>query len=214
MSESLRRLHPAYEDLSGGDPGPRKVDVPAIGFSLQVDLGAGRVGVFQTAMPNDCSLPELNRMLDKMNRAGDRQRAHYKIEEEERSIELLKKEQAQHQEDLDAVDKRFFADMETLRQSADRAQKTIDNFMATARDAHVESGRRGEFELKGAQKSQYNTTATGVAKAKEEMAMKQTEFDKTHAQWNDLHKRREDLIVKHTADLERYKALVAAGLQD
>jgi len=213
MSDNLRRLHPAYEDFDGGDPGPKKIDIPAIGFSLQVDLGAGRVGVFQTALPNDCSLIELNRMLDKMNRAGDRQRAHYKIEEEERSLALVRKEQAQHKEDLDAVDERFAKDMTALAAEAERMQKAADNFMETVRNAHVES-RRGEFELKGAQKSNYNRLSEGIAKIKDEMAMKQAEYDKTHEQWKSLHARREELIEKHVAEIARCRAIVDAGLKD
>lgn len=57
--------------------GSTKIDVPAIGITLQypLDEGAGRGLVFQTFVAADCRPGELNEALDKVRKAADRQRA-------------------------------------------------------------------------------------------------------------------------------------------
>ena len=189
-----------------------KQDAPALGFSIQVDLGAGRTAVMQTHLANDCSLPELNKMFDKMNAAGDRQRAHYKIEEEVRQVELLEKEQRQHKEDLDRIDKDYEEAQEKRQVEAEKAQGVLDTFMDAAREAHATSGRRGEFALRGAEKSQFNGVAANVAKLKEELAKAKAEHDVTHAKWVELSKRRNELIEKHQREIARCREIEARGL--
>ena len=125
------------------------IQAPALGFSLQVDLGAGRVCTLQTHVASDCSLRDLNMMLDKMTAAGDRQRAHYKIEELERDLKQTEKEQAQHQEDLDRVDREHEAAQAKRQAAAEAAVKTLGEFEKVVAAQHEERGGRGPVALKG-----------------------------------------------------------------
>lgn len=186
---------------------------PALGFSIQVDLGAGRTGVLQTALPNDCSLGELNGMLDKMNSASDRLRAHYKIEERERDIEMLQNEQAQHDEDLGKVDERFATDQEKLKTQLLEQEAARTNFVAAKEEAHRESGRRGNYEAKGVDKSQLAGVASNVEKTKEMLARNKAEHDITHEKHADLKQRRADLVAKHQREIDKCRQVMARGLE-
>lgn len=64
-------------DYENADRPAKVVDTPAIGITLQypLDEGVGRGLVFQTFVAADCATGELNRALDKVRKAADRQRA-------------------------------------------------------------------------------------------------------------------------------------------
>lgn len=60
---------------------------PALGISLNAQFAAGRQVVFQTHVAQETAPEEINRLLDKMNAAVDRQEAFYRIEELENALE-------------------------------------------------------------------------------------------------------------------------------
>lgn len=186
---------------------------PALGMSLQVDLGAGRVCTLQTFLPNDCDAVALNQMLDKMTAAGARQRAAYRIEELERELEKLEREQAQHKEDLDAIDRDFAAAQEARTKQLDAATKSLVDYETAAKTEWERSGRRGEFALKGSAKANFDRVQGGAGKLKGELANAAAERDKTHADSERTFERRNEIIAKARAELVRCQDTVAAGLK-
>ena len=189
------------------------IQAPALGFSLQVDLGAGRVCTLQTHVASDCSLRDLNMMLDKMTAAGDRQRAHYKIEELERDLKQTEKEQAQHQEDLDRVDREHEAAQAKRQASAEAAVKALGEFEKVVAARHEERGGRGPVVLKGHDKANYDRVASSVTKLKAEMANAQSERDVAHANSKTVFDRRAEIIAKMQAEIAHCKEIVADGLK-
>ena len=189
------------------------IQAPALGFSLQVDLGAGRVCTLQTHVASDCSLRDLNMMLDKMTAAGDRQRAHYKIEELERDLKQTEKEQAQHQEDLDRVDREHEAAQAKRQAAAEAAVKTLGEFEKVVAAQHEERGGRGPVALKGHNKANYDRVASSVTKLKTEMANAQSERDVAHANSKTVFDRRAEIIAKMQAEIAHCKEIVADGLK-
>src|ERR1700722_4526058 len=83
-----------------GDKEPAQT-VPVLRFGINVDLGLGRILTAETYLPNDCRMADLNGMMDKMTRAGDRQRAHYRLEELHASIATEEKHLAAAHHDRD-----------------------------------------------------------------------------------------------------------------
>jgi len=184
---------------------------PALGMSIQVDLGSGRVATLQTFVDSTCSIFELNAMLDKMTHAGDRQRAHYKIEELERDLKQEQKLLAQHADDLARIDKDFDEAQARRYDTAEKMQKTVDTFMATARDNHVSSGRRADFALKGREKSHVDQVTSGIKKIKDEIDTAQRERDVTHANTMITVNKRKEIIDHLTAEIAACKATVEKG---
>lgn len=190
------------------DPGVS--EAPALGFSMQVDLGAGRVATLQTFLPNDCPLGELNEMLDKMTRAGDRQRAHYKIEELERDLEQSVRQHQQHQEDLDRIDAAYEKRQAERKAEAEKATKILDNFNEAARNNHLETGRRGEFKLTGGDKSRYEALSSSVAAVLAEMEKEKAEHDVAHANYAVTKVNWQKNIERTKEEIARCRAIVAA----
>lgn len=189
-------------------------DPAALGFSLQIDLGAGRVCTMQTFLPNFCSAIELNRMLDKMTAAGDRQRAHYRIEELEREIAREEKAQEQHKEDLARLDREHEAKQAARDAQIEKLRTALDNFEAARRDAHVESGRRGEFQLRGTDKQSADRATSEITKAVAERDQAEVERNVAHQNSLVTIKRQDEILARMREEVERCKATVAAGLAD
>jgi hypothetical protein len=156
-----------------------KVEAAALGMSLQVDLGAGRICTMQTFVPGDCHRDELNAMLDKMTHAGDRQRAHYKIEELESDLKKVQSAIDQAQYDIDKTNADHDLQMAVLHDEGQTLQKKVDALMSTARDEHVGSGRRGDFHLRGTTLSAYNAGKGAVEKVQEAIVKAENERENT-----------------------------------
>ncbi len=184
---------------------------PALGMSIQVDLGSGRIATLQTFVDSTCSIFELNAMLDKMTGAGDRQRAHYKIEELERDLKQEQKLLAQHADDLARIDKDYDAAQAKRFDAIEKMQKTVDTFMATARDNHVASNRRTEWALKGTEKSHVTAVNSGIKKLQDEIATATNERDVTHANTMITVNKRNEIIEHLQAEIAACKATVEKG---
>lgn len=187
---------------------------PALGMSLQVDLGAGRVCTLQTFVPSDCSSVELNQMLDKMTAAGARQRSSYKIEELERDLEKFEKEQAQGHDDLKKIDDDFVAAQAKREDDALQATKRADAFESAAADAWRAKGGRGDYAAKGTDKTNLERVRGGVEKTKAEIQVAVEEHAKSIAAAKDVLDRRAALIVKTRAEIARCQEIVSAGLKE
>jgi hypothetical protein len=184
----------------------------ALGMSLQVDLGAGRVCTLQTFIPADAHLVELNMMLDKMTSAGDRQRAHYKIEEKERELAQLEKDQAQHQEDLDRIDVDYEAAQARRMDQAEKAVKSADDYEVAAK-ANWNPAKRGEYKQSKHDEANLARVRGGVDKLKGEMDVAKAEHDKAHGESAKTMERRLALIEKTRAEIARCREIVADGLK-
>jgi hypothetical protein len=185
--------------------------IPILRYSLTFDLGAGRVCAMETYSPSDGSLRDLNLMLDKMTAAGDRQRAHYKIEELERELDGLEKEQAQHAEDLARIDREYEAAQAKRQEQAEAGTKALSGIEEAA--ANDPRKRGPVIELKGAVKANYGRVKDGVEKLKAEMEKAKEERTVAHGNSKTVMDRRAALIAKAKDEIARCREIVAAGLK-
>ena len=191
----------------------KKVDAPALGFSVQVDLGAGRTAVMQTHLSNDCSQVDLNRMFMKMNLAGDFQRAHYKIEEQQRQIEIIEGDMRQAAEDLERIDATYVKEQAQLDASLDKALAARNTFVTLKTEQHQASGKRVAWEPKGAEKADLTRVDRGVTDLQDALLRAKVEHDKIHTQHADLKLQRQKSLARYEADITRCKAVIDAGLR-
>jgi hypothetical protein len=186
---------------------------PGLGISLNVDLGAGRVCTLQTYVPSECTPVTLNKMLDKMTAAGDRQRAHYRIEELVREVEHLTREFSDHRDDMATVERNYEADCATLKQQAQDAATSVVTTEVLAKEAWQRSGKRGEFKLDAGKTSRIAQINGGIEKIKEALRVKAVERDNAQAQYAILQGKRTARLEKLNAELQECRDKVAAGLQ-
>lgn len=190
---------------------------PGLGFSMQVDLGAGRVCTLQTFLPNTCGLGELNAMLDKMTQAGDRQRAHYQIEGLQRELAELEKRQAQNVEDLAQIDETFAAEQKDRAAKIEAAKKQIAGHEAAHAAWAEQKNVRDPSRLKSNEKANIEKLEKTIAGLEAEMSVA-GEDELPYA----TSKRAAQLtvdtgaaqIAKKKAEIERNQAIVAGGLKD
>ena len=76
---------------------------PSIGISYQITVWGGRQLVLQSFIDRNCSKEELDKLLDKLHDAGERQFAYGKVDEIKLMLEQELKNAAQHQFNLDEV---------------------------------------------------------------------------------------------------------------
>lgn len=186
-------------------------EAPALGFSLQVDLGAGRVATLQTFLPNDCPQSALDGMLDKMTKAGDRQRAHYKIEELKAQLQREVDAIAQAQHDIDKTNADHEQRVAVLMADGERLQGKADEVLRVAQDEHVGSGRRGKFELRGTTKSAYDSGTLQVTKIKEALVAAENERENTIRNLHNGRKGHSVLKAKIEAEIAECQKIVSGG---
>lgn len=104
------------------------LEVPAISVQLATTIGGTRSLTMTTGLRLDCTAGQLNALLDKITAASDRQKKRFDLE----NTRLLLKNEEQnlhaHRQQVGAQTSKFAAD-------------------------YAVSGRRGEYEPKGSQKS-------------------------------------------------------------
>ena len=210
MSNVERLARVDLEDPT--DITPPKAKVPALGMSLQVDLGAGRVCTLQTFVSSDCSVVELNQMLDKMTAAGARQRSSYKIEELERDLEKLQREHDQQVEDLAKVDEDFEAAQAKRQEEGAQAIAALEKFRAGALAATTASGRR-EAKMNKQDESYAKRVEDGIEKIKAAIKAAADEHARVRGEIEKTMIRRQEVIEKTRAEIARCKEIVAAGLK-
>lgn len=201
----------AVAKISGRPLDAPAQEAPALGFSLQIDLGAGRVATMQTFLPNSCDITELNAMLDKMTRAGDRQRAHYKIEELKLQLQRENDFINQAKDDLARIDGEHDKTQAQRHADMQMFQKQIDAAMELARDNHVGSGRRSEFAPKGTTKSAVDAGKNAVKKIVTDIATAENEREKAHQNLRTTISGRLALKAKIEAEMAECELIVAQG---
>lgn len=158
-----------------------KEEMPAVGVSLNISLGAGRALVIQTHVGQD---DDIDGLLDRMLTASDRQKAKYEISEIEDELRRMKLMQGDRQRDLDRF--KEGKELETIRAEGDQLLH-----------AHTSSGRKGEFKFP----TNYVQRLAAVQKDFE-MKLKgaQIEFD-----------RHTNEIMRLESEIEKRRKIVAGG---
>lgn len=117
-------------------------ETPVIGISLQTTIADGRTIVFQTHIVRDTPDAEIDQLLDKLYRAVDRQMA-------KRELELVKFEVADSEK------------------SIKRLTENLGKLDERSRDAHYNSGRKGDWEpekLPAQERANRNAVVVGLDK--------------------------------------------------
>lgn len=143
-----------------------KKEVSAIGYSIVANVVDNVQMTFQHFVASDATDAQVNTDLDRIFGLIDRQRKLLAEPGLVKELRDLKASITQYALDIDKVE----ADWETAQgalvaQVAGLEARSKEIFDA-AYDAHVQSGRAGEFKPRGATESQIRACATDVAKIK------------------------------------------------
>lgn len=193
-------------------PVKQDADAPALGMSLQVDLGLGRIATLQTFVPNNASTAEINGMLAKMTAAGDCQRAHYKLEELHRDLAEEERKHAQMQADAETNVASFNAEQEARTAEVERRTKILANFEA-AKQEQRGAGRRGEVKLGGADAAGVKTLEEAVKQARKEIVDADLRYATEGENYKINLKTHAKAIERIRREIERCKEIEAAGLK-
>lgn len=183
---------------------------PALGMSIQVDLGAGRVCTLQSHVASDCSIAELNDLLDKMTQAGDRQRAHYKLEELHRDLAKQEKDKVQCEVDYDQH-KKVFSEQQAKRVvDLERQAKTVDDY-EKAKRAERGAGRRGPVELKGQDAANVKRLSESVTALKDQIPQADLAYATECGNFEGSLKAHAKTIERTQREIARCEAIVRGG---
>ena len=111
---------------------------PAIGFSIDCKVNDRRAMVIQTYLPVDAEPKQINELLDRLLVAADRQEVRYRLKDMRLLLEKSEQELPLHEKDL-------------------------VKFEETTVREHQASGRRSEFQWKGAVASARDNKIQNVA---------------------------------------------------
>jgi len=114
---------------------------PAIGFSIDCKINDRRAYVTQTYLPIKASTAEINGLLDRLMSAADRQEVRYRLKDMRLLLEKAEQELPMH-------------------------EKGLVQFEETTVREHQASGRRANFEWKGAQAASRENKIQNVAIAR------------------------------------------------
>lgn len=154
---------------------PETVQVPAIGYSITANLGGDRQIVLQHFIGADESDAEVNKVLDRIMRLIDRQKAILEIPDLRAARDKYAGEIAQYEEDLATAEGKHAEAQASLDVEIEHLQTTSKEVHDTAYDAFRASGRQGAFKPSGQTKSQLDRAADGVKRAQEAKAKNEAE---------------------------------------
>lgn len=198
--DNLARIHP-----------DKVAEAPALGMSLQVDLGMGRVATLQTFVPSDCSMRQLNETLDKMTRAGDRQRAHYRLEELHRELSEEERKHAQMQSDEEVNTATFNIEQGKRQTNVERQEKVLANYEQAK--ALPDPRKRNPSEDPRT-KADRGRLEDGVKAARQAIVDADLAQEQARANYASSLKAHEKAIDRIKRDIARMKEIEAAGLQE
>ena len=125
---------------------------PAIGISLQIQLDQRRQLVFQSHV--DQEQPEaLDKLLDRLTKAGDRQDAKYHVEAVKRLLRQAERNAVDTQNAMDRLTKAAYAEWEA-------------------------SERQGEFKMAGSTAVDVNNSLKSLERFKEEIEAHKAEIER------------------------------------
>ena len=117
---------------------------PAIGFSVQCQVGQERQIVFQSFVPFDASQAELNSALDKVVLAAERQEARVRLPQARKRLEQMDKAHKRAKEDMFRLDAEHEAALElraAQHRDANRRGDLKPNAQQLAQDAKTIADR-------------------------------------------------------------------------
>jgi hypothetical protein len=114
---------------------------PAIGFSIDCKVNDRRAMVIQTYLPLDAAPKQINELLDRLLVSADRQEVRYRLKDMRLLLEKSEAELPMHEKDLEKFE------AHTVRE-------------------HQVTGRKSEFQWKGAQAASRDNKIQNVAMAR------------------------------------------------
>lgn len=126
-----------------------QAEVTAIAVSFDHQVSEGRILRFHTGIAEDAPAEAIDRLLDKLTAAADRQAAKYRLEELRRKIAAEEKIYASRSEDLIRIDAEAQAEyekgnrrqpwaMERMSPAKQQERNNVQVFLARARDGILE----------------------------------------------------------------------------
>lgn len=132
---------------------------PAIGLSYQIDLSNGRQIVMQTHVGQDVPSADLDRLLDRMGRAVERQRLHYENVAKKEALEKLLEQQTRQYDSFNS---------DFMRLEDDRAARERE---------FAQSGRKGDYKIPPNEEQNRRNALVTLKKGKEDIAKTQREIE-------------------------------------
>jgi hypothetical protein len=123
--------------------------VPAIGFSMTVDISQGRQMVLQGFFPHDESDEAVNARLDRALSFADRQRSKYEIPVLSEERAKLRDELAQYEEDVALAEENFKKSQATFDVQILEAQGEIRRIEEEGAAKAMRSGKVGGYKPQG-----------------------------------------------------------------
>ena len=127
-----------------------QANVPAIGFSITVDISSGRQMVLQGFFPDEEPDADVNARLDRALRFADRQRAKYEIPVLAEERAKLRDELAQYKEDTELAEANYHKAQSTFVIQILEAQKQANEIRDKGEAEALKRGKVGPYRPQGA----------------------------------------------------------------
>lgn len=124
-------------------------NVPAIGFSVTVDISQGRQMVLQGFFPDDEPDANVNARLDRALRFADRQRAKYEVPVLAEERAKMEDELAQYDEDVALAEDNFQKSQATFDVQILETQNQIRRTIEDGEDKARRAGKIGAYKPQG-----------------------------------------------------------------
>lgn len=181
-------------------------NVPAIGFSVTVDISQGRQMVLQGFFPDDEPDEAVNARLDRALKFADRQRAKYEVPVLAEERAKLRDELAQYDEDVAVAEENFQKSQATfdvqILETQGQIRRTMDEGETKARSA----GKIGAYKPQGQTKHNIEIAKKQIedyAAQKEKNVAERESFLNNIKIAIDRRKARIALLDEKIADLEK-----------
>lgn len=136
---------------------------PAIGLSYQIDLSNGRQIVMQTHVSQDVSGKDIDKLLDRIGRAVERQRLHYENVSKKEALEKLLEQQTRQYDS-------FNADFMRLEEEREMRERQF-----------AQSGRKGEYKVPANEEQNRRNARITLVKGQEDIAKTKREIEELKA---------------------------------
>jgi DNA repair exonuclease SbcCD ATPase subunit len=176
---------------------------PKLGLRVGVPMEDGRQLDITAWVDRDDPDEVLDRILDKITRAANRQKAINSLPELRSQRTSVADKAARLREDLAACDARFAVRFQMLDEQTERVRADLDNLISTETEKHYGSGRSGEFKWQGAAKA----TATRYQDALEKHPAEKGKID---AEWQVERSQKAALLKDAEAGIEALERQIAA----
>jgi len=150
-------------------------EAPALGYSIVANLGGDRQITVQCFVASDEALSSINDKIDRALAVVDRQKARYELVDLRAEYDKVAKTYSQFKEDYARIEADYAASQATLDEDLTKALALYDDEYQSGYNAHVESGRRGEYKPTGHRQSALLAIKGHQEKLKEARAKNEAE---------------------------------------